>query len=363
MRALGLMSGTSLDGIDAAIVETDGADLVRFGPCLTLPYGEELRFRLRAVLGDPAAARAVEADLTDAHAAAVEALLAANRIDPAHVDVVGFHGQTVLHRPAEGRTWQIGDGARLAARLGIAVVNDFRSADMAAGGQGAPLVPVYHRALAAGLPRPLAVVNIGGVANVTWIGGDGQLMAFDTGPGNALLDDWLLRHTGQPMDRDGALARSGQVDEAIVAALLADPYFAASPPKSLDRDDFAIGALDCLASADGAATLTAFTARAIALAAAYFPGVPRRWVICGGGRHNPALMNMLRARLAAPVDPVEAIGWRGDSLEAEAFGYLAVRVLKGLPTSFPTTTGARRETSGGYIHRLPRQIARVSARP
>lgn len=363
MRALGLMSGTSIDGIDAAIVETDGADLVRFGPCLTVPYDDALRGRLRAVLGDPAAARAVEADLTDAHGVAVEALLAANGIDRGAIDVVGFHGQTVLHRPTEGRTWQIGEGARLAARLGMVVVNDFRSADMAAGGQGAPLVPVYHQALAAALPRPVAAVNIGGVANVTWIGEDGRLMAFDTGPGNALLDDWLLRHTGQKMDRDGALARSGRVDESILATLMTHPYFAARPPKSLDRNDFAVDVLDRLTPSDGAATLAAFTARTIAGAAAHFPAAPRRWAMCGGGRHNPVLMDMLRAAVKAPVEPVEAIGWRGDSLEAEAFGYLAVRVLKGLPTSFPTTTGAKRAVCGGRVHAPAGRHTGLSARP
>jgi len=350
MRALGLMSGTSLDGVDAAIVETDGEDRVTAGACLTMPYDDALRARLRAALGDPAAGQAVEAALTDAHAAAVEALLAAGGIDRRTIDVVGFHGQTVLHRPAEGRTWQIGDGARLARATGIRVVNDFRSADLRAGGQGAPLAPAYHRALAAGLSKPLAVVNVGGVANVTWIGTDGELIAFDTGPGNALIDDWLLEHTGRPIDAGGTLAQQGAIDAPVLARMLRHGYFDEPPPKSLDRNDFDAAAAAGLSPADGARTLTAFTARAIAAAVRHFPAPPLRWLICGGGRHNPTLMAELAGVLHRPVEPVEAVGWRGDSLEAEAFAYLAVRVLKGLPTSFPSTTGARQPVSGGQAH-------------
>jgi anhydro-N-acetylmuramic acid kinase len=350
MRALGLMSGTSLDGVDAAIVETDGEDRVVAGASLTLPYDDGLRSRLRAVLGEPTRGAAVERDLTEAHAQAVAALLQQAGLAAADIDVVGFHGQTVLHRPQEGRTWQVGDGAWLAAHTGIRVVNDFRSADMAAGGQGAPLAPAYHRALAAALPKPLVVVNIGGVGNVTWIGADGSMLAFDTGPGNALIDDWLLRHTGQAIDRDGALARQGQVSTAVLDRWLAHPFFAVTPPKSLDRNDFSSALAAALSPADGARTLTAFTARSIALAQRHFPAPPEQWLICGGGRHNDLLMAELAAAVPQPVRPVEAVGWRGDSLEAEAFGYLAVRVLKGLPTSLPSTTGASRPISGGQVH-------------
>ncbi|HUB96720.1 MAG TPA: anhydro-N-acetylmuramic acid kinase, partial [Stellaceae bacterium] len=235
MRAIGLMSGTSLDGIDAAFVATDGRGQVEPGPALTLPYDKDFRARLRAVLGGQGDVAGVERDLTDLHAEAVRLLRSRHGIDA--VDLVGFHGHTILHRPEEGRTWQIGDGARLAAAAGIDVVCDFRSADVAAGGEGAPFVPLYHRALAAPLERPLAVLNIGGVANVTWIGaGEDDILAFDTGPGNALIDDWILRHTGDAVDWDGALAGSGQVDDASVAAFLAAPYFGRVPPKSLDRD-------------------------------------------------------------------------------------------------------------------------------
>jgi anhydro-N-acetylmuramic acid kinase len=350
MRALGLMSGTSLDGVDAAIVETDGEERVRLGPCLTIPYDDALRRRLRAVLGDAAAARGVEHELTDAHAEAVRQLLDAHGLAAADIDVIGFHGQTVLHRPEQRRTWQIGDGARLAKCTGIRVVNDFRTADVSAGGQGAPLVPVYHRALAAELPKPLAVVNIGGVANVTWIGGDGALLAFDTGPGNALIDDWTLQHTGQRLDADGGLAGIGRVNAVLLDQLMAHAFFDQPPPKSLDRNDFSHASVAGLSASDGARTLTAFTAYAIARAQAHFPSPPTQWLICGGGRHNPVLMAELAGAVAEPVQPVEAVGWRGDSLEAEAFAYLAVRVLKGLPTSFPSTTGAPRPICGGRAH-------------
>jgi len=350
MRALGLMSGTSLDGIDAAIVATDGEDKVELGPCLTLPYDDVLRERLRAVLGDPAAAGAVERALTDAHAEAVGRLLDAHGLAARDIDVIGFHGQTVLHRPEQRRTWQIGDGARLAKLTGIRVVNDFRTADVAAGGQGAPLVPVYHRALSAALPKPLAVVNIGGVANVTWIGGDGSLLAFDTGPGNALIDDWILQHTGRRLDAGGALASLGRADATLLNRMLAHRFFDQPPPKSLDRNDFTHAAAAGLLPSDGARTLTAFSARAIARAQAHFPARPTQWLICGGGRHNPVLMTELASSVREPVQPVEAVGWRGDSLEAEAFAYLAVRVLKRLPTSFPSTTGAPQPICGGQAH-------------
>lgn len=350
MRALGLMSGTSLDGIDAAIVATDGEDKVEFGPCLTLPYDDVLRERLRAVLGDPAAAGAVERALTDAHAEAVGRLLDSHGLAARDIDVIGFHGQTVLHRPEQRRTWQIGDGARLAKLTGIRVVNDFRTADVSAGGQGAPLVPVYHRALSAALPKPLAVVNIGGVANVTWIGGDGSLLAFDTGPGNALIDDWILQHTGRRLDAGGALASLGRADATLLDRMLAHRFFDQPPPKSLDRSDFTHAAAAGLLPSDGARTLTAFSARAIAQAQAHFPARPKQWLICGGGRHNPVLMAELASSVHEPVQPVEAVGWRGDSLEAEAFAYLAVRVLKRLPTSFPSTTGAPQPICGGQAH-------------
>ncbi len=278
------------------------------------------------------------------------------------IDVIGFHGQTVLHRPDAGETIQIGDGRRLATRTGIAVVEQFRAADVGAGGQGAPFAPLYHAALARELAKPVAIVNIGGVANVTWIGpaeagsergGEAPVLAFDTGPGNALIDDWVAARQGLAMDEDGRLAAAGRVDEALLEILLAHPYFAATPPKSLDREDFA-GALDTLAplaAADGAATLSALTARSIAAARAFMPAAPARWLICGGGRRNPVLLAQLADAVAAPVAAVETVGWRGDSLEAEAFAFLAVRSLKRLPLSLPTTTGVAKPLTGGVLRR------------
>ena len=354
------MSGTSLDGIDVAMIETDGRDRVNPGAALTLPYPQEFRERLRSVLGGEGPVGAVEEELTRLHAEAVEHFLCGQ--PGAAVDVVGFHGHTILHRPAERRTWQIGDGALLSSRLGLDVVADFRSADVAAGGEGAPLAPLYHAALAATLPKPLAVLNIGGVANVTWIGGRSEILAFDTGPGNALIDDWVYRHTGDAADLDGALARAGAVSAAHVENFLANPYFDRCPPKSLDRDDFR-GALPTgLSLEDGAATLTEMTAAAVAAATRHFPTPAEQWLVTGGGRHNPALIEALARRLKVPVKPVEAVGWHGDALEAQAFAYLAVRSLEGLPLSLPTTTGVPEPYCGGNLFKAPLPSARRLAR-
>lgn len=348
------MSGTSLDGVDAALIHTDGERVEAFGPCLTRPYPARLRESLRAVLGGIGPVAAVEREMTLFHAEVVRALLAENAVSPSAVSVIGFHGHTILHRPEERRTWQIGDGALLAERCGISVVNDFRTQDVAAGGQGAPLVPVYHAALADSLARPLAILNLGGVGNVTWIGDGGELLAFDTGPGNALIDDWLLRHTGQPLDRDGALAAQGRVDADAVRAFREHPYFRQRPPKSLDRNDFAKAAgrlVASLSAADGAATLAAFTVAAVDLARTHFPAPPERWLVCGGGRHNSMLMAALQACLHVPVDPVDVVGWDGDALEAQAFAFLAVRSLRDLPLTWPGTTGIARPLGGGRLHR------------
>jgi anhydro-N-acetylmuramic acid kinase len=346
------MSGTSLDGIDVAMIETDGRDRVSPGPALTLPYPQEFRERLRSVLGGEGPVGAVEEELTRLHAEAGEHFL---REQPrAAIDVVGFHGHTILHRPTERRTWQIGDGALLARRLELDVVADFRSADVAAGGEGAPLAPLYHAALAAALPKPIAVLNIGGVANVTWIGVPEEILAFDIGPGNALIDDWVRRHTGAAADLDGALARSGAVSATHVENFLASPFFDRLPPKSLDRDDFRDVLPTGLSLEDGAATLTEMTAAAVAAGTRHFPAPVALWLVAGGGRHNPALMEALRRRLNVAVQPVEAVGWQGDALEAQAFAYLAVRSLEGLPLSLPSTTGAPQPCRGGHLFRAPR---------
>jgi len=349
------MSGTSLDGIDAAFIISDGQARVETGPAITVPYEDSLRATLRSVLGGKGDVPGVERALTEAHAHAVATLRKRDKLDD--IDLIGFHGHTILHAPAMRRTWQIGDGALLAVLTGLDVVCDFRSADVAAGGEGAPFVPLYHAALAAALEKPIAVLNIGGVANVTWIGEESDhLLAFDTGPGNAPLDDWVLQHTGNRFDADGALALAGRADAARVAGFLAHPYFARNPPKSLDRDEF--GALlprGELSPADGAATLAAMIGGAIHRAAEHFPAPVKRWLVTGGGRHNRTLMAALAAILQTDVAPVEAVGWDGDALEAQAFGYLAVRSLDGLALSLPGTTGAPRPMTGGSLFRANRR--------
>jgi anhydro-N-acetylmuramic acid kinase len=351
--AIGLMSGTSCDGIDAALIHTDGTSIDDFGPTIELPYDGAFRARLQSCFGGKGPVAAVERELTERHADAVRRLLAEAKRKPADIAVVGFHGQTIHHAPAQRQTVQIGDGALLAKLTGIDVVNDFRSADVSAGGQGAPLAPVYHLARSGALPKPVAVLNLGGVGNVTWIGSDGTLLAFDTGPGNALLDDWALRHTGKPADLDGALAASGRPSGPALAKLKSDPYFALPAPKSLDRQHFkalADAALSGLGAADGAATLVAFTAWSAAEAVRVFPSPVREWLVCGGGRHNPAIMQALRSMLASPVRSVDEVGWNGDALEAQAFAFMAVRSLRGLPLSFPGTTGVPTPMPGGRHH-------------
>jgi anhydro-N-acetylmuramic acid kinase len=270
------------------------------------------------------------------------------------IDIVGFHGQTVLHRPEKRLTVQIGDAAALAKAIHIPVVHDFRAADVAAGGQGAPFVPVYHRALAQSLSRegPVVVANIGGVSNITYIDGQDTLIACDTGPGNALLDDFMFQTTGQGFDIEGRMAAQGTVDEAWVARALELPFFAAPPPKSLDRNDFARLKLGTVAPADGAATLTAFTAAAMARIVPLLPKEPKSWIICGGGARNLTMMRMLREQLApCVVEAADALGWSGDAIEAQAFGFLAARGLKGLPLSYPATTGVPMPMTGGLIAR------------
>jgi anhydro-N-acetylmuramic acid kinase len=353
LHAMGLMSGTSLDGIDAALIKTDGTHIREQGEWLTVPYAPQLRKELRGLLEGEGDSLLIEQAMTKAHAEVVALLLKQAGLVAQDIDVIGFHGQTIIHRPQEGISWQLGNGGLLAELTGIDVVCDFRRRDMAAGGQGAPLVPLYHAAIAATLPRPLAVVNIGGVANVTWIGEDSakDIIAFDTGPGNALLDDWVRIHTGKDYDASGKLAASGKVDEKCLAALLAHPFFAALPPKSLDRNSFASIIIGHLSAADGAATLAAFTVQSLLLARNFFPAQPKAWVIAGGGRHNDCMMKQLQQGLQHPVNSIDALGFSGDALEAQAFAFLAVRSLYGLPLSLPGTTGATRPVTGGAFYR------------
>jgi anhydro-N-acetylmuramic acid kinase len=362
LTAIGLMSGTSLDGVDVALIETDGERVGAFGPSGYRPYSESERAVLRQALAEaahlsqrdirPGILAEAERVVTSAHEEAVTAFLAQHGIASGTVDILGFHGQTVLHRPAERLTVQIGDAQALARRLHIPVMSDMRAADVASGGQGAPLVPVYHRALAQGLHRdgPIAVVNIGGVSNITYIDGNDALIACDTGPGNALLDDFVFRTTGASCDVDGALAAQGRVDEAWVAKALQNPFFNAPPPKSLDRNDFAALVLNDMTPADGAATLTAFTAAAIASIAPLLPLPPRNWIVTGGGARNPTMLRMLRKRLpAAIVETADALGWSADAIEAQAFAFLAARALKSLPLSYPATTGVPMPMTGGVL--------------
>lgn len=359
-RALGLMSGTSMDGIDVALIDTDGDRELRRGPAASFPYQAETKVKLRAAILEakrlserdsrPGILAEVERELTDLNANAVESFLRANGLETGQVDLIGYHGQTVLHDVARGLTVQLGDGGGLAARLGVDVVYDLRAADVAAGGQGAPLVPVYHRALAEAAPElPVAFLNIGGVANVTWIGRDGRMLAFDTGPGNALIDDWVLLHTGAAHDVDGALAARGHCNEDALQELLTNNYFGKTPPKSLDRNSFSPAAVSALSLEDGAATLTAFTAAGIGKSREHMPEEPRLWIVCGGGRKNRTLMSMIAANVSNAVVPAEALGLDGDFIEAQAWAYLAVRSALKLPITFPETTGAPEPMTGGVL--------------
>jgi anhydro-N-acetylmuramic acid kinase len=362
---VGVISGTSMDGVDVALIETDGDAHVRPLGGATPPYDPTLVKELRAVIADPRRAEhddliALERAVTDAHCAAVETFLQARGLAREDVALVGLHGQTVFHAPQRGLTRQLLDGAGAAKRLGIDVVCRFRHADIAAGGEGAPLAPLYHAALARGLAGPLMVLNWGGVGNVTYLGQDPDArdpIAFDTGPANALLDDWTLRHAGRPYDEGGRLAAAGRVDEGKLAELMRNPFFARPAPKSLDRNEFHERAkiVDGLSPEDGAATLAAFTVEATAAALAHVPAAPVRWLVTGGGRLNPALMSRLAVRLGVPVEPVEAVGWSGDHLEAELFAWLAARSRRSLPLSLPTTTGVPRPTTGGEFFPAPRR--------
>ena len=364
MTAIGLMSGTSLDGVDVALIETDGKQVKAFGPSGYRPYTDRERGLLREALTEavslserdarPGVLREAERAVTIAHAEAVATFTAQNRITCEDIDIVGFHGQTVLHRPERQLTIQIGDAAALAKAIHIPVMYDFRAADVAAGGQGAPFVPVYHRALAQSLERegPIVVVNIGGVSNITYIDGADTLIACDTGPGNALLDDFMYRVMRQQFDCEGRMAAQGVADEAWVRRALEHPFFALPPPKSLDRNDFASLKLHEMPPTDGAATLTAFTAAAIARIVPLLPEAPNSWIIAGGGARNLTMMRMLRERLApAIVETADGLGWAADAIEAQAFGFLAARGLKGLPLSYPATTGVPIPMTGGVIAR------------
>jgi len=359
-RVLGLMSGTSIDAIDVALIETDGVGHVAPQGGEAFAYDKLFREQVRLAFGkkqgaeDPHVAW-VEQELTKRHAYAVQSFLEHQNLTAKDIDLIGFHGQTLWHSPKDRQTVQIGDGPMLADLTGIDVVYDFRSADVKAGGQGAPLVPLYHQALARNLPEPLAIVNIGGVSNITWIGGaaESEILSFDMGPGNALLDDWMMTKTGKDCDRDGGLAAVGKVDAAHLVLFAHHPYFAKAVPKSLDRDAFMNFVPHSLANEDGAATLTMMTVQAIIDGLKLVPRPPQSLYITGGGRHNATMMRWIEEGTGLPVRSVEALGWNGDMLEAEAFAYLAVRSVLGLPLTLPTTTGVAKPMTGGRVVRKP----------
>ncbi|MGA1803605.1 anhydro-N-acetylmuramic acid kinase [Rhizobium sp. HT1-10] len=366
--AIGLMSGTSMDGIDIALLRTDGQDVVERGESLYIPYDDELRWRWKKALETakvikdrrerPGDLGEAEQALTLCHAAAIKSFLMRNGLSTADVDIIGFHGQTVLHRPDEGLTVQIGDGQLLADETGIDVVYDMRANDMVHGGQGAPLIPIYHAALSANLPdefsTPVVFVNIGGISNLTYIAEDGQLSAFDSGPGNMLIDQWIEAHTGKAYDRNGETAAKGTVSPPLVRRYLESPFFSANIRRSLDRSDFVPPVKGEVSLEDGARTLAHVTAASILKLAAYLPQPPKTYVVCGGGRLNPVIMaefSDLAAEQGARVIAAETAGFDGGSMEAEAWAYLAVRSLEGLPLTYPGTTGVDAPVTGGVLAR------------
>ncbi|MGI8526686.1 MAG: anhydro-N-acetylmuramic acid kinase [Pseudolabrys sp.] len=361
MRTIGLMSGTSFDGVDVALVETDGERIDALGPVGYRPYSDDERALLRQALADgaslsdrtsrPGVLREAEAFVTSIHAETVEKFIADEKVG--HVDIVGFHGQTVLHKPQAKLTVQIGDGLALAKRLRLPVAYDFRQADVESGGQGAPVVPIFHQAIARDLarPHPIAVLNIGGVANVTFVDG-GDPVACDTGPGNALIDDFMRARTGAPYDDRGDVAATGTPDHTFIQAVLDNAFFDLTPPKSLDRNAFAFSniGLPDFSIADGAATLSALTVEAVARIVPHLPAAPKAWIVAGGGARNRTLMKMLAARLApASVETADDAGWSADALEAQAFAFLAARVMTKKPITFPKTTGIAGPMTGGVV--------------
>ncbi|WP_378942837.1 anhydro-N-acetylmuramic acid kinase [Mesorhizobium sp. ANAO-SY3R2] len=366
MTAIGLMSGTSMDGIDLAVLRTDGANEIEFGPSMAIAYEAAFRRRIEASMETakaivrredrPGDLADLEREITLRHAAAVRDFLRTLPDDWQKPGLIGFHGQTVLHRPHLGVTVQLGDGALLARETGISVVYDMRAADMVHGGQGAPLVPAYHAALARSIAepysgmKPAVFVNVGGISNITYVPETGDPIAFDTGPGNTLIDQWVSREGGVPYDAGGAIASEGGVVTEVVARYLDNPFFEKSGPKSLDRNDFGLALADGLELADGARTLANVSAEAILKCVEHLPQAPKLWIVCGGGRKNPHIVADLKKgaeRAGAEVIVAEDAGLDGDVTEAEAWAYLAVRSALGLPLTFPTTTGCRVAVCGG----------------
>jgi len=373
LTTLGMMSGTSMDGIDVAILRTDGEAIIEPVFSAEFPYDSDFRDQIGFALEEaktldnsPARTsglRALEVEITRRHIKAVEATLKQAAMNRGDIDLIGFHGQTVLHRPDKGFTVQLGDGEQLADAVGIPVVSDMRSNDMAHGGQGAPLVPAYHGALAASLHStmptaisagsPVAFVNIGGISNLTYIGGDGELIAFDTGPGNNLIDQWVANTGGKAFDENGTIAADGNIVEAITKKYLDQSFFGNSVPKSLDRSDFSPLEQGAASLADGARTLAHISAASIFKACEHLPAIPHLWIISGGGRKNPHIIADLKEFAAEQnngrVLLAEEVGLNGDTMEAEAWAWMAVRSLKGLPLTYPKTTGCSKPVTGGHL--------------
>lgn len=363
--ALGLMSGTSLDGVDAAFLETDGERIIRFGPSLTTPYSagdcETLTQATKAALrwqfkgAVPNSFMAAEDVIHAAHVAAVKSLCEAYPDWAKRLDMIGFHGQTVLHHPAKdgvsGKTLQLGDGQRLADECGVPVYYDFRSDDVAAGGQGAPLAPIYHKALTecSELTGSVGVLNIGGVSNVTLVDGQ-EIMATDCGPGNGPLDNWMEMHAGQAYDVGGMQSMRGVPSFVVIEQWLRKGFFRLGLPRSADRYDFDVAEeIGEMSVENGAATLSAFMAIAVSETLSKGGAVPQSLIVCGGGRRNKAMLWMLKEHVQAAILTAESVGWDGDAIEAEAFAYLAVRSKLGLPISFPKTTGVATPMTGGRV--------------
>lgn len=358
--AIGTMSGTSADGIDVAVIKTDGRDFVEPQEFYFMPYTEEMQKQIRnAYNTDPKDEHAcknvkiLEDAITRAHFFAISNMINDHAVKREDIDVIGFHGQTIAHDPDNGMTWQIGQGDQLADYCEIDVVSDFRTADVEAGGQGAPLVPIYHAALAASVKKPCAIINIGGIANMTFIPKTGveDMLAFDTGPGNALIDDWMRKRSIGSYDTNGETAAMGKVNEGIVSQYMAHPYFDLTGAKSLDRNAFSLDPVSMMGLEDGAATLTAFTVESIVKAISQCPDKPKSVIVTGGGRYNQTIMNGLRDKLSCDVKSSEHYGFNGDAMEAEAFAYLAVRHMMGLPYSFKGTTGVSVPVCGGKYHK------------
>lgn len=337
-----------MDGIDAALIETDGYGHIQTLGFVSCDHDEDLRAQLRTQLNKHDFGTDVERQFTLAQLPVIQKLLDQCSLSFNDIDVIGFHGQTTHHDPDNGITVQMGDGQLLANETGIDVVYDFRTNDMKNSGQGAPLIPVYHRALLqnANVELPIVILNLGGVGNITWISDD-DMVAFDTGPANAMIDDWIAQHTDQKFDRGGQMALRGMVNENVLEQFLSLPYFNKAYPKSLDRNDFQNISVEGLSVEDGAATLTEMTVQSVAKGIELCPSKPNALYVTGGGRHNDYMMKRFADVTQLPIHSVDDLGWNGDAMEAEGFAYMAVRSLLNEPISFPKTTGCEKPVTGG----------------